>query len=63
MQSQARQQDALEPLMPIPLADVPRWYAERKPKDTVAVSHGDDAISSEQSRPKQVEISSSDILK
>src|SRR5215468_5425409 len=30
--------------MLIPLADVPRWYAERKPKDTIAVSHGDEAI-------------------
>ena len=30
--------------MLIPLADVPRWYAERKPKDTIAVSHGTDAI-------------------
>jgi bile acid-coenzyme A ligase len=26
--------------MLIPMADVPRWYAERKPKDTVAISHG-----------------------
>ena len=25
--------------MLIPLADVPRWYAERKPKDVIAVSH------------------------
>ena len=31
--------------MLIPMADVPRWYAERKPKDTIAVSHGADAIS------------------
>ncbi len=29
--------------MLIPIADVPRWYAERKPKDTIAVSHGADA--------------------
>src|SRR4029434_5664430 len=29
--------------MLIPIADVPRWYAERK-KDTIAVSHGGDAI-------------------
>jgi hypothetical protein len=43
--------------MLIPLADVPHWYAERKPKDMVAVSHGDDA------RLRKVEISSSDILK
>jgi bile acid-coenzyme A ligase len=34
--------------MLIPIADVPRWYAERKPKDTIAVSHGDDAITWEQ---------------
>ena len=34
--------------MLIPLADVPRWYAERKPKDTIAVSHGADAITWEQ---------------
>jgi bile acid-coenzyme A ligase len=34
--------------MLIPLADVPRWYAERKPKDTVAVSHGADTLSWEQ---------------
>ncbi len=25
--------------MLIPIADVPRWYAERKPKDAVAISH------------------------
>jgi bile acid-coenzyme A ligase len=30
--------------MLIPIADVPRWYAERKPKDTVAVSHGEDML-------------------
>jgi bile acid-coenzyme A ligase len=34
--------------MLIPLADVPRWYAARKPKDTVAVSHGADTLSWEQ---------------
>ena len=34
--------------MLIPIADVPRWYAERKPKDTIAVSHGDDAFTWEQ---------------
>ena len=34
--------------MLIPIADVPRWYAERKPKDTVAISHGADALSWEQ---------------
>src|SRR3982074_691538 len=26
--------------MLIPIADVPRWYAERKPRDTIAISHG-----------------------
>jgi len=30
--------------MLIPLADVPRWYAERKPKDTIAISHGADTL-------------------
>ena len=34
--------------MLIPIADVPRWYAERKPKDTVAVSHGADELTWEQ---------------
>ncbi|WMT76098.1 AMP-binding protein [Bradyrhizobium sp. Ash2021] len=34
--------------MLIPLADVPRWYAERKPKDAVAVSHGADTLTWEQ---------------
>ena len=34
--------------MLIPIADVPRWYAERKPKDTVAVSHGKDTLTWEQ---------------
>src|SRR5258707_9770371 len=34
--------------MLIPMADVPRWYAERKPKDTVAISHGKDALTWEQ---------------
>ena len=34
--------------MLIPLADVPRWYAERKPKDTIAVSHGADTLTWEQ---------------
>ena len=27
--------------MQIPMADVPRWYAERKPDDAIAISHGD----------------------
>ncbi|WP_426437326.1 AMP-binding protein [Bradyrhizobium genosp. P] len=30
--------------MLIPLADVPRWYAERKPIDAIAVSHGQDTL-------------------
>jgi bile acid-coenzyme A ligase len=34
--------------MLIPMADVPRWYAERKPKDTVAISHGQDTLTWEQ---------------
>src|SRR4030088_3801741 len=34
--------------MLIPIADVPRWYAERKPNDTVAISHGKDTLTWEQ---------------
>ena len=34
--------------MLIPIADVPRWYAERKPKDTIAVSHGADTLTWDQ---------------
>ena len=34
--------------MLIPTADVPRWYAERKPADAIAVRHGDDALSWQQ---------------
>jgi bile acid-coenzyme A ligase len=34
--------------MQIPLADVPRWYADRKPKDTIAISYGADALNWEQ---------------
>ncbi|KJC33763.1 acid--CoA ligase [Bradyrhizobium sp. LTSP885] len=30
--------------MLIPLADVPRWYAERKPTEAIAVSHGQDIL-------------------
>jgi bile acid-coenzyme A ligase len=33
--------------MLIPIADVPRWYAERKPK-AVAVSHGADTLTWEE---------------
>jgi bile acid-coenzyme A ligase len=34
--------------MLIPIAEVPRWYAERKPKGTIAVRHGEEAITWEQ---------------
>src|SRR5262245_49038591 len=34
--------------MLIPMGDVPRWYAERKPKDTIAISHGADKLTCEQ---------------
>jgi bile acid-coenzyme A ligase len=34
--------------MPIPMADVPRWYAERMPKDAVAIRHGADTLTWEQ---------------
>ncbi|MGJ4958462.1 AMP-binding protein [Bradyrhizobium sp. HKCCYLRH2015] len=34
--------------MLIPMADVPRWYAERKPRDSVAVRHGTDTLTWEQ---------------
>ena len=34
--------------MLMPMADVPRWYAERKPADAVAVSHGEDTLTWEQ---------------
>jgi bile acid-coenzyme A ligase len=34
--------------MLIPMADVPRWYAEHKPRDTIAISHGGDTLSWEQ---------------
>ncbi len=34
--------------MLIPIADVPRWFAERKPKDTIAISHGTDLLTWEQ---------------
>jgi bile acid-coenzyme A ligase len=32
----------------MPIADVPRWYAERKPQDAVAVSHGADTLTWQQ---------------
>jgi len=34
--------------MLIPMADVPRWYAERRAQDTIAVSHGKDALTWDQ---------------
>jgi bile acid-coenzyme A ligase len=34
--------------MLIPMAEVPRWYAERKPKDTIAIRHGADTLTWEQ---------------
>jgi bile acid-coenzyme A ligase len=34
--------------MLIPTADVPRWYAERKPADAIAVSHGQDTLTWQQ---------------
>jgi bile acid-coenzyme A ligase len=34
--------------MLMPMGDVPRWFAERKSKDAVAVSHGADLLSWEQ---------------
>ena len=30
--------------MLIPMADVPRWYAERKPAGAIAIRHGDDTL-------------------
>jgi bile acid-coenzyme A ligase len=34
--------------MLIPMADVPRWYAERKPKDAIAIRHGKETLTWEQ---------------
>lgn len=34
--------------MLIPIADVPRWYAERHPADTIAIRHGQDTLTWEQ---------------
>src|SRR5271156_6011957 len=31
--------------MLMPIADVPRWYTERKPEDAIAISHGADTLS------------------
>jgi len=30
--------------MLIPIADVPRWYAERRPENTIAISHGEETL-------------------
>ena len=30
--------------MLLPLSDVPRWYAERKPQGTIAIRHGQDTL-------------------
>ncbi|TAI61212.1 AMP-binding protein [Bradyrhizobium sp. Leo170] len=34
--------------MLIPIADVPRWYAERQPAGTIAIRHGQDTLTWEQ---------------
>jgi bile acid-coenzyme A ligase len=34
--------------MLIPMADVPRWYAERKPAGTIAIRHGQDTLTWDQ---------------
>ena len=34
--------------MLIPMADVPRWYAERSSRDTIAIAHGGDTLTWEQ---------------
>lgn len=34
--------------MLLPLSDVPRWYAQRKPQGTIAVQHGQDQLTWEQ---------------
>ena len=34
--------------MLLPLSDVPRWYAERKPEGTIAVQHGQDRLTWDQ---------------
>jgi bile acid-coenzyme A ligase len=34
--------------MLIPMTDVPRWYTEHKPEDTIAVAHGSDTLSWQQ---------------
>lgn len=34
--------------MLLPLSDVPRWYAQRKPQGTIAVQHGQDRLTWEQ---------------
>ena len=34
--------------MLLPLSDVPRWYAQRKPEGTIAVQHGQDRLTWDQ---------------
>jgi bile acid-coenzyme A ligase len=34
--------------MLIPISDVPRWYAERRPEDTIAISHGAETLTWQQ---------------
>jgi bile acid-coenzyme A ligase len=34
--------------MLIPMADVPRWYAQRKPASTIAIRHGEDTLTWDQ---------------
>jgi bile acid-coenzyme A ligase len=34
--------------MLIPMADVPRWYAGRMPRDTIAITHGSDTLTWQQ---------------
>ena len=34
--------------MLIPMADVPRWYVERRPEDLIAISHGAEALTWQQ---------------
>jgi bile acid-coenzyme A ligase len=34
--------------MLIPIADLPRWYAERKPESTIAIRHGEDTLTWDQ---------------
>jgi hypothetical protein len=40
----AKQPDTAEDHMLIAMAGVPRWHAERKPRDAIAISHGADTL-------------------